>query len=115
MHWDNPGFIIPAITGLLVFIVGIIFFKRPPKKINGTVGYRTKRSRASQEAWDFSQKFSAVQLMKYSMFMLLIGSLQLFLKPSNILGAISGLIIVLVCIFLTFSKTERALIEKFGE
>ena len=33
---------------------GAVFLRRPPRKINGAYGYRTARSMASQEAWDFA-------------------------------------------------------------
>lgn len=39
----------------LMIIFGRIFMKHPPKNINGFYGYRTKRSRASQETWDYAQ------------------------------------------------------------
>jgi hypothetical protein len=38
-------------------VVGIVFWTYPPKKINEFYGYRTTRSRKSQEAWDFAQKW----------------------------------------------------------
>ena len=31
--------------------------KHPPEKINGIYGYRTKRSMASQAAWDFAHQY----------------------------------------------------------
>ena len=47
------------ISALTLTVVGIVFWKYPPKKINGLYGYRTTRSRKSQEAWDFAQRYSA--------------------------------------------------------
>ena len=47
------------ISTLTLTVVGIVFWMCPPKKINGLYGYRTTRSRKSQEAWDFAQRYSA--------------------------------------------------------
>lgn len=46
--------LIPA--AMLVGGVWMRFF--PPKNRNGCIGYRTELSRASQEAWDFAQRYS---------------------------------------------------------
>ena len=47
------------INTLILTVVGVVFWMCPPKKINEFYGYRTTRSRKSQEAWDFAQRYSA--------------------------------------------------------
>ena len=47
------------INVLILTVGGAVFWAYPPKKINGLYGYRTTRSRKSQEAWDFAQRYSA--------------------------------------------------------
>ena len=47
------------INTLILTVVGVVFWMYPPKKINEFYGYRTTRSRKSQEAWDFAQRYSA--------------------------------------------------------
>ena len=47
------------ICPLIILVVGVVFWMYPPKKINEFYGYRTTRSRKSQEAWDFAQRYSA--------------------------------------------------------
>ena len=47
------------ISTLIFTVVGVVFWMYPPKKINEFYGYRTTRSRKSQEAWDFAQRYSA--------------------------------------------------------
>lgn len=47
------------ICPLIFLVVGVVFWMYPPKKINEFYGYRTTRSRKSQEAWDFAQTYSA--------------------------------------------------------
>ena len=41
---------------ILILVIGIIFQKHAPKEINGFIGYRTRRSIQSQEAWDYANK-----------------------------------------------------------
>ena len=41
---------------ILILVIGIIFQKHAPKEINGFLGYRTRRSMQSQEAWDYANK-----------------------------------------------------------
>ena len=52
------------VFGIAVFIVPficlsvyLIFHYKPPKKINGFYGYRTRRSMASQLTWDYAQAY----------------------------------------------------------
>lgn len=46
------------ILPLIIFIAGFAMLKWPPKSPNWFVGYRTRRSSQSQEAWDFAQATS---------------------------------------------------------
>ena len=41
---------------ILMLVTGIVFQKHAPKEINGFLGYRTRRSMQSQEAWDYANK-----------------------------------------------------------
>ena len=41
---------------ILILVIVIIFQKHAPKEINGFIGYRTRRSMQSQEAWDYANK-----------------------------------------------------------
>ena len=41
---------------ILILVIGLIFQKHAPKEINGFIGYRTRRSMQSQEAWDYANK-----------------------------------------------------------
>ncbi len=51
--------LIILLIGLVFTIIGHIFLKRPPKKINPHYGYRSSRSMKSQASWDKAQGFSA--------------------------------------------------------
>ena len=47
------------INALILTVGGAVFWACPPRQINEFYGYRTTRSRKSQEAWDFAQRYSA--------------------------------------------------------
>ncbi len=50
--------IINLLFGPLLLIIALFLKAYPPKKINWIYGYRTTRSRKSQEAWDASNKYA---------------------------------------------------------
>lgn len=46
-------------VGFFGFVVGLVFWRFPPKKINSVYGYRTPRSQKDIASWRFAQRFSA--------------------------------------------------------
>lgn len=42
---------------LTMLIFGILFIKRPPLKIGGVYGYRTRRSTSSPAAWAWAHRY----------------------------------------------------------
>ena len=62
------------INALILLVVGIVFRMYPPKKINGLYGYRTTRSRKSQEAWDFAQRYSAKLITMFGLAALIVAA-----------------------------------------
>ena len=61
------GCVIPT----AMIFCGIGFVRHPHEKINNLSGYRTYRSRLSQETWDFAQKHSGLIWIKWGSVMLL--------------------------------------------
>ena len=49
---------------LVLFIISFLFYKYPPKKINGLYGYRTYKSMQNQEKWDFANAISSKFMLK---------------------------------------------------
>lgn len=45
------------LTPAIMLGIALDWKKHPPKKINWIYGYRTKRSTASQAAWDFAHRY----------------------------------------------------------
>lgn len=62
---------------VLITVVGLIMFIRPPKKINLIVGYRTSKSMKDQESWDFANKYSGKLLIIFGCILLIISCLIL--------------------------------------
>ena len=52
---DAMFWVIDLMIPVLIFIIGIGFWHVDSSDINNVIGYRTKRSKSSQEAWDFAQ------------------------------------------------------------
>ncbi|GEM_PF-346252 len=75
--------IVDLIIPITMIITGLVFRSNPPKKINTLVGYRTKRSMESQEAWDFAQKRLGESCLKMGAFLLIIIFLSKLFSPIN--------------------------------
>ena len=58
------------ISPLVLMVVGLIFWKFPPKKINGIYEYRTTRSMKSQAAWNFAQRYSSKIMIMFGIVLL---------------------------------------------
>lgn len=115
MNFQDSLLLIPATIGPIFIILGFVMLKFPPKKINSLYGYRTKSSMKSQERWDFSQKFSAKEMMKWGCFLTLTSLLGLIFNFSGKTEMIVGLILMFIAVFLILSNTEKALQKNFGK
>ena len=78
---------------LTMIVLGLLWRKSGPKKINHVYGYRTKRAMASQESWDFAHIYSG----------------KIFLST----GLIQLILIILLCVYLGFyhPSADENLIE----
>jgi uncharacterized membrane protein len=116
MNIENPLFLMPIITGPIVIIIMLITLKYPPKKINSLYGYRTKRSMASQEAWDFAQPFSGKMMIKYMVIYTLTSALALPMKDLDpIIGVFLSLLTMILFMAIPIIKTESELKTRFGD
>jgi len=109
MEWIDNLNQLPIITGAILSIAGVIMYLFPPKKINYLYGYRTMNSMKSQERWDFSQKFSAKELIKIGLLLLPVSLLGLTNIPDGIINGI-----VILSVFLPILITEIAIRKKFA-
>lgn len=113
MNIENSAFIVCSLCGFIFAGAGAIMWYFPPKEINGFYGYRTANSMQSKERWDFAQKYSAKEAIKWGVLFLLIAVIMLIVDPEDSIGVVATLILLtLTCISL-FLKTEKAIKNKF--
>ncbi len=91
-------------------------YYKPPRKINPMIGYRTKKSMASQAAWDFANKYSSVKMIQCGVAFIIATTLIFYLFPEIewlfVTSIIGGSILIAVYVIW---GTERQLKEKFSE
>jgi len=99
----------------MMIVIGLIFRKWAPKKINSVTGYRTKRSMASQEAWEYANRRFAELWLKIGCLLLALIILIKLLFPFNSakLSLIINLCVVAIMLLSTLI-VERELKEKFN-
>lgn len=115
MNFFNPLFIIPIITGPLVLVVFLITRQFPPKKINSLYGYRTRRSMANTEAWQFAQVYSTKLMIKSMIFYSSTALIGLFFGNENDgLLVLLALIIMIAFFAIPIIKIEKELKNRFG-
>jgi uncharacterized membrane protein len=101
------------IIGPLFTIIGWLWFRYPPKKINFLYGYRTPQSMKSQAHWTEANRYAA-------RFGIVLGFTTSALQVISYLmvGALTALKVgagaLLVGIVLMVIATERRLIKLFG-
>ena len=112
--WENLSMFLPMVV---IAITGYYFKKNPPKKINRMVGYRTKASMKSQDAWDFAQVYSSSLLFNWSLAGIVGMALQLYtqksMNPTSF--AITSICLLLAIVAGVFYFTERELKSNFEE
>lgn len=106
------------IVPIVLLIMGKKFRDNPPKDINGTKGYRTRRSMASQEAWDFANKLMGKVYFIVGLCMipisivvhlLFVNSPILTLYKETVIAVLVQAILIIICSI----PIEHALKEKF--
>lgn len=116
MNFENPLFIIPIVTGPLVIIIMLLTQRFSPKKINSLYGYRTRRSMASQEAWDFAQPYSVREMIKYMVIYTLTALIPLITSDINQYSGLAlALIFMIAFMIIPIVKTENELKTRFGK
>ncbi|MEY4930338.1 MAG: hypothetical protein RI909_1062, partial [Bacteroidota bacterium] len=102
-------FLIPALTGPVFMVMGVIMKKFPPKKINGFYGYRTSSSMKTQDRWDSAQNYSANEMIKLGFLLLMTSVAGLALNFDELIEIVLGLGLMIVMVVLLIVRTEIAL------
>ncbi len=95
-------------------MVGIAYAykKNIPKDINDMVGYRTKRSMRSQQAWDASNQYAANKLYLYGRLTVAV-QVILFIVLGAEHGLLGTLTLFVLYLLVTMYQTERYLKQNF--
>lgn len=101
------------VVGIIILIVGIFFYFFPPKKINYLYGYRTGTSMASQEKWDFSQKYSAIKMIQGGILLLAVSCLGVLVPLTPEQHIIIGIAALILFVIGMFYLTEKAIKKQF--
>ena len=109
----NAAFLYVFTTNGLLFLISIIFWKFPPKKINRLYGYRTPKAIQNQEIWDFANTTFNKSLLIYAGISFLAGlAFVTFLKAELTWQPMA---FVFLSIIVSIVKTEKALTSNFTE
>ncbi|RCS26217.1 hypothetical protein DUT90_10610 [Polaribacter sp. WD7] len=100
-------------TNGLLFLLSIIYWKFPPKKINNWYGYRTHKTMLHQKIWDFANAIFAKNLLIYAGISFL-GAL-VFAKFATVVISWQPMALVFLTIVVCIIKTEKALKDSFTE
>ena len=71
-------------TPVLLFLISVIFKRFPIKNRNHFWGYRTRRSKSSQAAWDEANRYSFQLLFEFSVALIVLAVLLWGLLASRI-------------------------------
>jgi uncharacterized membrane protein len=107
------AFIYVLTTNGLLFVLSIIFWFFPPKKINRLYGYRTHKSMLNNDIWEFSNTVFNKNLLIYTAISLFAGLLFAFTVPEKTTW--QPMVLVLLTLLVCIIKTERALSDAFDE
>ena len=100
-------------TNGLLFLISIIFWKFPPKKINNIYGYRTHKAMLNSKIWDFANAIFNKNLLIYAGISFLAGLVFANFATAELTW--QPMVLVLLSILVSVIKTERALNENFTE
>ena len=103
---------------IVMYFGGYLLKHCADAEINGWIGYRTKRSRQSREAWEFANQFCGGLWIRWSGILLAFtvvftAALYFLSADAEIWAPIVTLIQVAVMI-LTIPVVEKALKKRFG-
>ena len=109
----NDALLYVFTTNGLLFLISIIFWKFPPKKINSLYGYRTPKATQNQQIWDYANTSFNKSLLIYAGISFL-ASLA-FVTFLNAALTWQPMAFVFLSIIVSIVKTEKGLTENFTE
>lgn len=107
----TPFYYVLSINGLL-FILSIIFYFFPPKKINALYGYRTNKSMLNENIWQFANSFCSKQMLIYSAISFVFALILVYLNP---VVSWQPMTLMILSLAVAIIKTEQALTKNFDK
>lgn len=107
----NPYYYVLSVNGLL-FLLSLVFYFLPPKKINALYGYRTNRTIQNETIWKFANSFFAKEFLKYSALSLVAA---LILVSASKSFSWQPMAIMLLSLAVSVIKTEQELTKNFND
>ncbi len=105
-------------TPLIILVVGLIFYKFPPKDINSFSGYRTTKSMKNLETWKEANKYSTILMIRYSLATLVLTIMSLSIigrsKAGLAILTVLSSTITTVLLIVMIIQTEKHLKNKFN-
>lgn len=113
-------FFLNLIVPAIMIIGGWFLHRHPPKEINLAVGYRTRRSMKSIEAWRFANRKIGVLWKKTGLISLLATvavQIPFLFQPADSLAVLSLILttVQLALLLLSIIPVERALKKQFPD
>ena len=115
MNWTDPLFLSSGITGVSLLIAAFISERFPAKEINDLYGYRSERSKSSQAARDFSQKYATGLMYWVALYNCLVAVPGLFISLHVGWAITLSMTVLLASCGYLFWDTERELKKRFSE
>lgn len=107
----NPYIYVLSVNGLL-FLLSVVFYFFPPKKINALYGYRTNKSMLNEDIWQFANSFFTQQILMYSGISFFFAMLLAYINPEI---SWQPMAIMLLSLGVSVIKTEQALSKNFDD
>ena len=108
----NPIIYVLTTNGLL-FLLSIIFWKFPPRKINNWYGYRTFKAMQNEDIWNFANNTFNKNLLMYAGFSFI--AVMVFASFSTKELTWQPMVLAMLSIVVSIIKTERALNDNYTE
>ena len=105
----------------IMLAAGWIMWKHPPKKINGLMGYRTRRSMKNMDTWKFAHAYCGKLWWKIGWGLLVISAVVFLFAADPAseqrTGSVGAVLCLVQCVILLVSiiPTERALKRNFTD
>lgn len=108
---DNITYVLT--TNGILFLLSILFWKFPPKKINNFYGYRTHKTMQNQKIWDFANSTFNKAFLKFSGLSFAAALLFAVLASGELTW--QPMVFVALAILVSIMKTEKSVSESFTE